>query len=530
MNLRLTGGAMQVWSDLDGAHGPGPVRGAVLVPLLATATGRTLVVGPLDPALVDAVPVDDLTVLVRGVPDAEALAAARPKVTVWCGGPEELTGEPPFDTVIALDGLGRLCSTEGAELPWGETFALLAAAVRPGGRLLLAVENHLGLHRLVALPPEPTDSDWADPGEYDPTRPAGLPRVLATLTRAGFTPVRAYTGWPSPVAPAALLGPDLLADESVLGYLQATLGPVCAPTDTVLTDPDRLLSGALRHGAATDLAPAWILVADSLDADRTGGSAADRAGGSGTDRAGVAAPGVGRPADELPEALLAAGAGHVEVSADPAGGWVRHEVDRVTPVPSGRTLEDLLLAAALRRDLPVVRELLGGWQAGPHAGVPADRVVVGPAGTPEAVAPAGEPMAALRRLAGRMIDGGLAHLWPSPALPGELAQTLAVVAGRGAEPVPPAAADEPDRPAARAYRELLVERDVLTRELAEARAKQQWYERTLTEREEALKRARRIVALLSGTPTARAGKVLLAGARTARRTARAAVRRMRSDD
>ncbi|MBM0238396.1 hypothetical protein JNW88_16815 [Micromonospora sp. ATA32] len=55
MNVRLIGGEMLVWSDLDGSHGPGPVRGSVLAPLLAATGGRVLIAGPHDPALVDLV-------------------------------------------------------------------------------------------------------------------------------------------------------------------------------------------------------------------------------------------------------------------------------------------------------------------------------------------------------------------------------------------------------------------------------------------------------------------------------------------
>ncbi|WP_216592827.1 hypothetical protein [Verrucosispora sioxanthis] len=103
---------------------------------------------------------------------------------------------------------------------------------------------------------------------------------------------------------------------------------------------------------------------------------------------------------------------------------------------------------------------------------------------------------------------------------------LTTTAGRK----PGSSVDDVSGAAAGGWRELLVDRDRLTRELSEARALQDWYERTLTERDDEMKRLRRIVALLHGTPTARAGRLLLAGARTARRTARSAVRRLRPTD
>ncbi|MFC3505592.1 hypothetical protein ACFOOK_32175 [Micromonospora krabiensis] len=527
MNLRLTGGEMPLWSDLDGRHGPGPVHGPVLAPLLAGASGRTLVLGPLDPALLDAVPADDLTVLVRGLADAEVLAArlaGRPGAGVLCGGPERLATEPAYDTVIALDGLERLRSTEGADLTWYETLTLLVATLRPGGALLLAVENHLGLHRLVAAPTAVTDSEWATVGEYDPDRPAGLARLRARLTDAGLRLTDAHTAWPSPLAPTVLLAPGLLADPEVVGFLQATLGRACAGWPEALTDPGRLAATAVRHGAATELAPAWILRAERATlgwggSDHTAGDAAEPGHRVGASPSGPER-GAGRPVG-----LVALGDDRFDVVDGAGRPLVRRADGTTTPVPTGRTVEDLLIGAALRHDLPTVRELLHRWQAGRHAGVPVDQLVATPGGGLAPLVPALPPGVALRHLAVRLIDAGLAHLWPSPADPVELALTLAALAGSAFEPVPPTG-DAPTRVETPSYRELLATRDRLARELGEAREREEWYERTLAAREGELRRAREIVALLSGTPTARAGKLVLAGARRARRTAGAAVRRV----
>ncbi|MFC0506601.1 hypothetical protein [Micromonospora costi] len=529
MTVRPIGGEMQVWSDLDGRHGPGPVRGEVLAPLLATVTGRTLVVGPLDPALLDAVPADDLTVLVRGVPDAEALAthlADRPGATVLCGSPEKLATEPPYDSVVALDGTERLGSTEGADLTWAETVALLVAVLRPGGRLLLAAENHLGVHRLVALPPEVTDSDWAGAGEYDPDRPAGLDRLRAGLAGAGLSVTRTYAAWPAPIAPAALVAPELLADQDAAAFLRATLGRACAPRETVLTDPERLVATALRHGAAATLAPAWILQAERIAPDP--GPSGPVGGRPAAWATGAAAGGVPSPA--LPEALVMIDGERVEVVHRPGGGLLLRRPDGATgALPKGSGLEQSLIVASVRRDLPAVRELLRPWQAGPYAGVPADQIVVTPGRDLVPLAPAGLPADAVRRLAVRLLDAGLAHLWPSPADPAELALTLVALAGQAPVPAAPAGG-EPDRPTVPGVRELVADRDRLARELAEAREREAWYERTLVERETELRRARSLLAVLSGTPSARAGKLVLAGARRARRTAGAVVRRVLPHD
>ncbi|NGM14691.1 hypothetical protein ENC19_19535 [Verrucosispora sp. CWR15] len=542
--VHLLGGEMLGWSDLDGAHGPGPVRGPGLAALLSVASGRTLVVGPHDPQLLDALPSADLTVLVRGLPDAESLAdryADRSGVRVCCGGPEKLAGTAPYDTVVALDGLERLDSVEGTQLTWGEAFDLLVSVLRPGGRLLLGAENPLGLHRLLAAPPPSTDSDWAALGEYDDTRPAGPARLRARLTASGLRIGGVWAVFPSPIAPAALLDTELLADPDLTGFLQAVLGDPAVlgnqavpgdravhgdgggrtgdpgtgrdgpvPAAPLLADPARLAGSAVRNGIAGELAPAWVLLGERLPdpltlTDQTVAARAHLA----DDRTKT-----------VPPAALLMREGRLrEVRRDPAGGWRFADGEAV---PSGRTVEDLVVAATLRRDLPAVRALLTTWQSGAMAGTPADAVVVTPAGTWHGLSGATEPMFVLRRLASRLIDAGLADLWPA----GELAAMLTTTAGRK----PGSSVDDVSGAAAGGWRELLVDRDRLTRELSEARALQDWYERTLTERDDEMKRLRRIVALLHGTPTARAGRLLLAGARTARRTARSAVRRLRPTD
>ncbi len=504
MSVHLVGGEMLGWSDLDRAQGPGPVGGPALTGLLSAGSGRTLVVGPHHPDLIDTLPATELTVLVRGLPDAETLAARyadRPGVQVCCGSPEKLAAMRPYDTLIALDGLARLSSVEGLELTWGEAFDLLVSVVRPGGRLLLGVENFLGLHRLLALPPDSTDSDWATLGEYDDTRPAGLTRTRGRLAAAGLRLAGTWAAFPEPLAPTALLSTDLLADGEVTGFLQATLSPT-APESPVLADPARLadpvrLTGAaIRNGAVAELAPGWVLLAER---------------GPTTDASAVG----------LPAAVLVRDGRLRQVHRDPAGGW-RFADGGV--VPPGRTVEELVVAATLRRDLPAVRTLLTAWQAGADAGVPADQVVVTPAGTWHGLADPAEPAAALRRLASRLADAGLAHLWPAPT--DELAATLATMAGR--EPAPPAG--DAEVTGRQGWRELLLDRDRLTRELAEAHALHQWYDQTLTDRDHELKRLRRIVSLLSGTPTARAGRLLLATARRSARTARSALGHFRSPD
>jgi hypothetical protein len=478
MTVHLIGGEMLLWSDLDGTRGPAPAGGASLRPLLAGITGRTLVAGPHAAELVDALPAGRITLLGRGVADAEALEARyadRPGVTVCCGSLERFAPAAAYDTVVALDGLGRLRSAEADDAGWEETLTGLLAVLRPRGRLLLAVENLFGVHRLVALPPDPADTEWVVAGDDD----LSLARLRERLAAAGVPVSREYAAFPAPGTPSVLLGAEVLADPGLRGYLEATLSAAAGTGRDALADPARLVTGALRHGLAAELAPSWILLAGPS----------------------VAAPAALVDGDELRR------------GADRR--WLRGEG---TPVPLGRTLADLLLAACGRRAMPAVRELLTAWQRGDAAGVPADRVVVDASGRCHGLAPAGEPLVALRAFAATLIGGGFAHLWPSPADEAGLTALLAGMTGRELDParVPPGVA----RPGAGTVRELTMARLRLERELAEARAKHEFYERAIAGRDAELKRLRQINAVLSATVPGRAATTMVGGLRAVRAVVR----------
>jgi hypothetical protein len=499
MNPRLIGGEMLLWSDLYGEHGQAPVGGAALAELLSTMCGRTLVVGPHEPSLIDAIPTDDMTVLVRGLADAEALTARyadRPGVTIWCGSLEKVAVVPTFETVVALDGLSRVCSAETADLSWRDGLTMLLSTLGTGGRLLLGMENLMGLHRLVALPSEPSDAEWSAADEYDRTRPAQLSELRHRLHQTGLDVAAAYAAYPTPTTPTALLCGEILADPQLSGFLEATLARACRWTYPVLSDPRPLASQAVRNRIAAELAPGWIVLAER-------------------------APAASAPA--APEAVVGADGIVHHVRRDTASRWTWRAGDtgQTEAVPLGSTLEDALLAAGCRRDMPRLRGLLTSWQSGEAAGVPADQVVVDDTDRLHALVPAAEPAAALHRFAATVIERGLAHLWPAPADTVELTSLLAAMAGRELEPGALIQRLDAERPAPQAVRELSMDRDRLLRELAEARAKHEWYEHMLTTRETALKRANHLNAVLKATLPGQVATTLL-------RTLRATVRRVTS--
>jgi hypothetical protein len=178
--VELRGGEMLTWTD----H-PDPGAGALaeLVPRLVRAAHpsgagapRVLLAGP-HPAGVVQTAADQgavVTYLTRGYPDAAGPAASvGPAGRVLAGGVAALPDGADFDLVVAGGGLPEIASVEDAPPSWSAVLARLVAALRPGGLLLVRLDNPLGLHRHVAA--EPWYADRSDPAWTIPGGPLDTP-------------------------------------------------------------------------------------------------------------------------------------------------------------------------------------------------------------------------------------------------------------------------------------------------------------------------------------------------------------------
>ncbi|MGI5522263.1 class I SAM-dependent methyltransferase [Micromonospora sp. CA-259024] len=585
--ITLPGGEMLTWSDLPQkrlADG-GPL--AALAARLVPPGARVLVAGPHDPALLDQLAHAEVTCLLRSHPDAVVLAQRAARVMV--GGPTGLPDDETYDVVIAGAGLDPVESVEGTRLGWDGVLARLVAAVRPGGSLLLRLDNPLGLHRLVATTPwyaGREDSAWVIGGVLDRAHPTNRDQLRERLGATGLRPVACWAAYPDASTPTALLDADHLDRDAGSGLFDAVLHGACAggfTSATVLQDPARLAVDALHAGRAADLAPGWLMLAHRP-----------------VDPADPTTP----PADgDLPVVLVQTGhpgIGVLEVLHGPSG-WrwgltaatdpqvpaaapfasreaAYRDADALSgPVPSGRLLRTLLLDAALRRDLATLRTLLhgyAGWLAdqvdsdGRIAGAAAlagtDNVVVDgeryavldPSWRATVALPADVVLArGLWRFAASLLTGGYAHPWSSTLDVTGLTVVLGGIAGHDLDRATVAAAVEaeaaiaaalhgldpdgrvnlatelhavaPTDPpvGAQSYQQL---REAWLRqreELTRLTALTAWTEELLTSRERALRRAEATIGLLSGSLSYRVGRLAITPARLAKRGARAAKRR-----
>ncbi|WP_033343755.1 hypothetical protein [Catenuloplanes japonicus] len=436
--LTLIGGETMAYSDADRAAG-----GAALGLLAGAYAGpetRVLLAGPHATELIDALAdrCAAVTCLVRTLTDAQALARRHernPRVRVLCGSLDAFTPGGDQDLVLALGGLGRLHSPDGARLTWQSSLDRLIAATASAGVLLLGVENPLGVHRLTTAGGLPAP---------DPAEPVGHSALVARLREAGLHVAPSYAAFADPARPTVLARtPELDAASGAVPLLAAEAAAAFSAVTRrrpLLDDPRRLAGAALRAGMGAQLAPLWVVAAG---------------------RAPV------RPHEPLPSAFVAGGAHAAHWDAAVAyeraedGRWSRRllsesgttlrMVGRVARTPElltgavapDRLLEEQLLAACAAHDLPAVRELLRAYAtwlaATPSAFATCDNVLAdgdrhelldpswhlsAPIGADEALA------RALRGFAVTLLTSGLPHPWPASLDVESLTVSLAAAAGR----------------------------------------------------------------------------------------------------
>ena len=175
--------------------------------------------------------------------------------------PRELAAEPPYDTVVALDGLARLSSVEVRSC---------------SGRGLRSAARHAPARRQAAalggeLPrPAPVvgvavrgslNPGWVISRRARSTRPAGLARLRALyIGRRRPRPGSHVLRVPRAGRAHALLARRSWPTKGCAASGESTGQSLRAPRTGADKSPVRLAVSALRHGATARLAPAWIPV------------------------------------------------------------------------------------------------------------------------------------------------------------------------------------------------------------------------------------------------------------------------------
>ncbi|NYJ73946.1 class I SAM-dependent methyltransferase [Allobranchiibius huperziae] len=266
-NVQLGPGAMQNWSDLE--HHPAGASAAqrAVVQELVRPGQRVAVVGPhsLDVITGIASQVAHLSVITRSIPDAVTIGNAlleHESVDVQCASAATLLEQPePYDLVVALDDVTRVWSPESEPMTWAQVYDAVRRLVAPGGRLLLGVENELGLQRITSLHSRYTsdhDEDWSVTATFDASRPRSL-QALIDVADGDTGSVQVLGALPIWQEQTVLVsGIDELSPEltTLLGAL--TLGSPAYRR--VGADPTRMTRAAVLSGRLPHLCSGWILI------------------------------------------------------------------------------------------------------------------------------------------------------------------------------------------------------------------------------------------------------------------------------
>lgn len=489
--IRLLRGAMQNWSDF----GLGSVADSLVVRRLLLERSRAeqsfLLAGAhvLDLVAGLAQEQSQLTVLTRSIPDATSIAeavAGEGPVEVLCGSLTDLVEqERTFDLVVALDDFTRLVSIEDWSSTWEMVLAHLSSLVAEGGRLLVGVENELGLHHLHSprsRKADNTDADWDVLAAHDDSRPRSEAQLVARVVAEGLAVNRIYSVFPS------WLNASLVVSGQLDDHASRLLGLLSMRSPHLRrgwADPSRIVRAANAAGYLRVLASGWL-----VDAAR----------------------GITVDSSDRPLIVEETSIGAVSYSSAASGVLIRQSAEgRATiRVPAGATLlSELFIDACASHRLPDIRALLNDYAAwvsrneargclprymslaGFENVVRAEEefLVLTPGTT--SVAGTDRLWATLGELAAMLRDRGVRHPWPAFTSDKQLVLILAAMTGLPVEGdldpslIPPRPLELPAASLDPAG--LLASVQRLEESNAALRSRSEWFQRRLDERERELR-------------------------------------------
>ena len=484
--VRMVGGEIPEWSDLTPAPTPEAVERLVVATAERLAPGaRVLLAGMPSARLRDRLPASlDVSVLVRGLPDARSLADGA-GASVIAGALDRLhdTGDT-FDLVVALGGPEATLAPDSTTTGARTWLRLVRDLAGTDGAVVASVANPAGLDRLVGIGRPDGDEAWATVGDHHPE-----PLALATLVDDRWDVLAAY---PSLDDPDLLLTPDVLATSAGAGQLAVRALAAGLDEREKLRDVWSTATTLLDAGLGVALAPAWVVV-------RGGASASPSAPTVATDarlvesrlREAVASRSHNRTREVV--SAYAAWLAGLTGSADATGAARPTPASETHPAASAADLRDVLVDGAGAHSL-------------------AD-------GATPAVSGGDDLERALGEFAERVCADGTARLWVAPTPSLVLADLLSMVGASsgvatargdatedptptGSHPTTDAldALDETDeRPSPTSRQAVLLRLRAAEESLGETRRQVTWLEGTLRARDRRIRTLERAISVESST-------------------------------
>jgi SAM-dependent methyltransferase len=206
------------------------------------------------------------------VPARAAAAAARtadlPGVQVFVGEVADVPAEPGYDLIVVIGVLEYVGAGTGDLSPYREFLSELERRLVPGGTLVLAIENRLGVKYLVGAPEDHTGKAFDSIESY----PAGgrahtfSRRALESLMReAGLAP-RTLGAFPDYKLTRAVLGEFPDAARSLLYRIPRFPSPDWTRKRPRLADERSVWANLVDAGAEAEFANSLLVLANKADA------------------------------------------------------------------------------------------------------------------------------------------------------------------------------------------------------------------------------------------------------------------------
>lgn len=289
-------------------------------------------------------------------------------VEVVCGSLEAYADDGSFDLVCFVGVLEYAGSDAGGGLGAGAALERARGLLRPGGAVVVAIENQLGLKYLLGYPEDHLGRPFAGVEGYqgpDGVRTWSRRALARLLSEHGLPGQRWLYPYPDYKLPSAILA-DRAFDEPDAATLVDALvrrpSSEAAGARPVACDDRRAHRVFLEAGLGRDVANSFLVVA-SAGEPAAGGLAPDNvlAWFFGRERLRswmrsrvVVADGDRRSVHTAPEAPGV---------PERRRGWLRQNTQENDAFVPGPTVEQLALAACRRRDVDDLRSALDAWRS-----------------------------------------------------------------------------------------------------------------------------------------------------------------------
>jgi SAM-dependent methyltransferase len=288
-------------------------------------------------------------------------------VEVVCGPLERFEDAGGFDLVCIVGVLEYAASKAGLETGHQDFLNRAAKLVQPGGALLLAIENQLGVKYLLGYGEDHLGLPWIGIEDYPGgggVRTFSRSRLRAMLEAAGLTRHRWYYPFPDYKLPTVVLADPIYREDRAADLVDQLVRQPARIDDearALLCDDRRAHRVLVEAGLGPEVANSFLVLASTDDAEPTMAPDPSVLGwrlGDDRRRRWQRFLELRRDGTELRiEATFPAGGGDTDTAE-----WLIHDPAKNDTYVIGSTLEEMVVEACEKGDAASLKDALCSWR------------------------------------------------------------------------------------------------------------------------------------------------------------------------